>query len=82
MKTSELKRIIKETILKEMRPGTKEKPGTKEPGIKEPGPKEPKRRTLQPPKEVPKTVPKAEGLKENDKDMVKKIVQKYKGFKK
>lgn len=85
MKLNKLKQLIKEEIqnvlneerfkkiLKEkstetaptVKPGTKEKETT------------PKRRTLAPPKESPNTKPKAL-MKENEKELVNKIAQRFK----
>ncbi len=66
-----LKKVLKEKT--ELAP-EKEKTKTKE---KEEAPSTPKRRTLAPPKESPNTKPKAL-MKENEKELVNKIAQRFK----
>jgi hypothetical protein len=74
----ELNKLIKETILEKYGSPAPSKPApSREPGIAEPDTKpQPKRRTLTPPKEAPATKPKAES-----KDIINKIVKRYKGAK-
>lgn len=83
MTTSQLKYLIREEYrkIRENSP-TPTKP-TKEPTIKPGTPEKPKkRRPLTPPKESPTTNPKAEGkVNENSKQILNKIVQRFKSRK-
>lgn len=79
------KQKLKQYIIKEVqkimennpKPSTKPEPGILEPGTK-PTPK-PKRRTLDPPETAPNTKPKA--IKENEKQLIKKIALRFKQLK-
>lgn len=83
MKLTELRRLIVEAI-KAYEPAPAKpdrKPGIAEPPTK-PNTPAPKRRTLTPPKEAPKTKPKAEGkVNENEKQILNKIVNRFKSSK-
>jgi hypothetical protein len=76
MKLSDLRRIIKEELLNSLKENTTTtKPGTKE---KEETGTKPKRRSLVPDKDkAPNPRPKAM-MKENEKQMVGKIVDRFK----
>jgi len=86
MDKDKLKKFLKEEIRRVLGENPKpqispEKPQTKP--VKEPGEKEPekpKRRTLNPPEHSPDTKPKAK-LKESEKAIVDKIVQRFKKLK-
>lgn len=81
-KIKKINRFIREEIQKviENQPSPTIKP---KPGIVEPSTKpqtKPKRRTLTPPTERPDTKPKA-SIKEDEKELVKKISQRFKKLK-
>jgi hypothetical protein len=84
MKQSEFKNMVKEEIRKTLKmnsPSTKPSPSREPVTIPGKPPVEPKRRTLTPPNPniVPERKPKA--VRENEMDVIKKIVQKYKKLK-
>jgi hypothetical protein len=83
MNLSKLKQIIKEEIRKQIVLKEKYEPSVAPERTKEKEKEKettqpiPKRRTLAPPKESPDTKPKAL-MKENEKDLVSKIAQRFK----
>jgi hypothetical protein len=85
MKIQELKKLIQEElkkVLKENQPAVAPKPGTKEPGTKEPGTKEKPKTPFQPKPGV-KPRPKQQGkMNENEQEIVKKIVGRFRQEKK
>lgn len=86
MKLQELKNLIQEELkkaLKENQPATAPSPGTKEPGVKEKPGTTKKPKTPFQPKPGVKPRPKQQGkMNENEQEIVKKIVGRFRQEKK
>jgi hypothetical protein len=73
-----------EEVLNENKPQTSPSGPETSPGVLEPGTKEPikpKRRTLRPGKDAPDSTPAKALMKENEKEILKKIAQRFKNLK-
>ena len=78
-----IKKAIQEALNENQPQKSPSEPGTS-PGVLEPGTKEPikpKRRTLRPGKDAPDSTPAKALMKENEREILKKIAQRFKNLK-